>query len=200
MYGSFRQHMSVWTGEHLGQSQTGPRTGWWGKERWGCFSEGLGPTAALSHPQDTMGCKKSYQFPAVRCIQPFHYPLLSFATWINRVWEIGQEIRKEKGGKDPFGTCLLHAIHPSCLLYFHGLGRLSQTTTRQMKNLAMLIFIVVDLPQLTGNEAWAAEARLSEILPCICHFYFFTIFIRHSGRGDLHPASKHVSLSMWLCP
>lgn len=48
--------------------------------KWGRFLKGLGPTTAFSHTQDTVGCKKSYQFPAVRCIQPFHCPLLFSTT------------------------------------------------------------------------------------------------------------------------
>lgn len=66
---------------------------------------------------------------------------------------MGRRVRQEKGEKDPCGTCLPHATHPSCRPNLRGLGGLCQTTARMKKkqSLHLFIFIVVDLPQLTGN-------------------------------------------------
>lgn len=60
---------------------------------------------------------------------------------------MGRRVKQEKGVKDPFGTCLPHATHLSCL-HLRGLGRLYQTTARQKKKQSVHCFIVVDFPQL----------------------------------------------------
>lgn len=44
---------------------------------------------------------------------------------------MGRRARQEKGGKDPFGTCLPLTAHPSCCPSLRGLGALCQTTALQ---------------------------------------------------------------------
>lgn len=68
---------------------------------------------------------------------------------------MGRRVRQEKGGKDPFGTCLPRAetslMSPQFTWPWWTLP--NNCWPGEKVKLALLIFIVVDLPQLTGNEA-----------------------------------------------
>lgn len=44
---------------------------------------------------------------------------------------MGRRVRQENGAKDPFGTYLPHAAHPSCRPSLRGLAGFGQTTVNQ---------------------------------------------------------------------
>lgn len=156
--------MRVWTAEPLGQPQTGPRSG-----KWGEISKGLGPTTALSHTQDTVGCKKSYQFPAVRCIQPFHHPLLFSTTWINKRLRNGPEGRKRtKKEREGFLWFLFTSCNTSFMSpQFTWPWRAARKEKKARP--ALLIFIVLHLLQLMGNEVWADEVTPRKLYHLCLH-------------------------------
>lgn len=108
----------------------------------------------------TLGCKKSYQLPAVRCIQPFYRPLLFSTTWINRGWEMGRRGKTRERRKGSlwylFTSCSISFMSPQFTWPWWTLP--NNCSPGERVKLALLLVIVVDLPQLMGNEAWAAEA------------------------------------------
>ena len=175
--------------------------------KWGRFLRGLDRLLHFLTHRTLWVVKSPISFQLWGVYSPFTVPLLFSTTWINRGWEMGRRARQEKGGTDPFGTCLPLTAHPSCRPSLRGLGALCQTTALQKgrAELALLIFIAVDLPQLMGNEAWAAEATQSDIHRLWCsHLSIFWIR-RRRWYGSRCRECERVSLgeiqirSVWVC-